>query len=115
MGVQNSSVLIICPSSKPDYDKICLSKEITLSLIQSALRSRAARWNLLVKVFTVAKVADCRPLTLLKLTLSQTAFKNLAKITTLCLREWLINVQLRSVLLVVPVMKRNKLQNLIFL
>ena len=68
-----------------------------------------------LKGFIVTKVAGCKPLTLLKLTLSQICFKNSAKITTLCFREWLINVQLQSVLLVMPVMKRNKLQNFIFL
>ena len=34
-------------------------------------------------------------------------FKNSAKITTLCFRGWLINMQLQSVLLVMPVVKRK--------
>ena len=45
-----------------------------------------------MKVFIVTKVAGCRPLTLLILTLSQICFKNSAKIY--CFRKWLINVQL---------------------
>ena len=69
---------------------------------------------MLVKVFIVIKVVVCRSLCLLKLTLSQ-IFHNSAKITTLRYREWLINVQLRILLLVMPVMERNKLQNFIFL
>ena len=68
-----------------------------------------------VKVVIVTKVAGCRPLTLMILTLSQMFFKNPAKITTLCFKEWLINVQFRSVLLVMPVLKRYKLQNFILL
>ena len=47
-----------------------------------------------VKVFIVTKVTGCRSLTLLILSLSQIYFKDSAKITTLCFREWLINVQL---------------------
>ena len=49
-----------------------------------------------VKVFIVTKGAGCRPLTLLKLTLSQISFKNSAKITHLRFRRWLINVQLTN-------------------
>ena len=63
-----------------------------------------------VKVVIVTKVAGCRPLTLMILTLSQICFKNPAKITTLCFKEWVINVPFRSVLLILPVLKRYKLQ-----
>ena len=38
-------------------------------------------WKISVKVFIVTKVAGCRPLSLLKLTLSQICFKSSAKIT----------------------------------
>ena len=51
-----------------------------------------------MKVFIATEVAGCRPLALDKLTLSQISFKNVAKITTLCFREWLINVVLKVVL-----------------
>ena len=51
-----------------------------------------------MKVFIATEVAGCRPLALDKLTLSQISFKNVAKITTLCFREWLINVVLKAVL-----------------
>ena len=68
-----------------------------------------------MKVFAVI-ITGYRPLAFQKLTLSHTVcFKNSAKTTTLYFRECLINVQLRSVLLVMPVMERNKLQNFIFL
>ena len=40
-----------------------------------------------MKVFIVTKVAGCRPLTLLKLTLSRIYFKNFAKITSLCFNK----------------------------
>ena len=36
-------------------------------------------WKKLVKVFIVTKVTGCRPLVLLKLTLSQICFKDLCK------------------------------------
>ena len=52
------------------------------------------------------------PLTLLKLILSQIYLKNSAKINILRFRECLKNAPLRSVLLVMQVMKNNKLQNL---
>ena len=48
------------------------------------------------------------PLTLLKLIPSQIYLKNSAKTTILRFREWLINVPLRSVLLITPVMKKKK-------
>ena len=44
-----------------------------------------------MKVFVVTKVLRCRPLTLLKLTLSLICFKNSAKISTMCFRKWLTN------------------------
>ena len=48
------------------------------------------------KYLLLLKLQAVRPLTLLKLTLSQICFKNSAKITTLCFRKCLMNVQLRS-------------------
>ena len=48
------------------------------------------------KCLLLLKLQAVRPLTLLKLTLSQICFKNSAKITTLCFRKCLMNVQLRS-------------------
>ena len=59
-----------------------------------------------MKVFIITKVVGCRPLTLLKLTLSRIRFNS---------RECLNNVQLRSVALVMPVIRRSKSQNLFFL
>ena len=61
---------------------------------QLFVQIKQSPWKMPVKVFIVTKVAGCRPLTLLILTLSQICFKNSAKITTLCFRKWLINVQL---------------------
>ena len=65
-------------------------------------------WKIPLKVFIVIKAVGFRSLTLLKWTLSQICFKNSAKINALCFREWLINVQLRSALLIMPVINRNK-------
>ena len=48
------------------------------------------------KYLLLPKMQAVRPLTLLKLTLSQICFKNSAKITTLCFRKCLMNVQPRS-------------------
>ena len=48
-----------------------------------------------MKVFIVNKVAGCRPLALLKLTLSGICFKELCKnYFFLCFRKWLIIVQI---------------------
>ena len=100
-----------CLWKNMDQKNICIWTLFTQWLL---VQVKHDPWKVLVKVFIVTKVASCKALTLLKLTLSQICFKNSAKITASCFRERLINVQVRSVLLVMSIIKRSKLKNSIF-
>ena len=84
-------VFIVCSLS---LAYALLKAVIEKCLLNSCLFKLSKIFQKYLKIFIVTEVAGCRPLTLLKLTLSQTCLKNSAKINTLCFRECLINVQL---------------------